>query len=185
MIGLGAQFSQLIKSQWYSENDLLSHCSVTAFEKNAYKESFEVTQRHGVTSNKSKSFFFLSRFSFTNIHDSQYSRRRTKDISLTPLYDSHLLYRHLDISQAITSDSWSLHIASSQTWIAKHWVLSTSRWPLSYAPKHINASITCSTHQEGWSIHFTIFYSNQAKLQELSKFKTTLITFQPTLTCSK
>ena len=59
MIGLGAQFSQLIKSQWYSENDLLSHCSVTAFEKNAYKESFEVTQRHGVTSNKSKSFFFF------------------------------------------------------------------------------------------------------------------------------
>ena len=60
--GLAAQFSQLIKSQWYSVNDLLSHCSVTAFEKNAYKESFEVTQRHGVTSNKSKSFFFYLGF---------------------------------------------------------------------------------------------------------------------------
>ena len=47
--GLRAQFSQLTKSQRYSVNVLLNHCS---FDK---KWSFEVTLCQGVTSKKSKS----------------------------------------------------------------------------------------------------------------------------------
>ena len=43
-------------------------------------------------------FFFLSGFSFTNIHESQDS-----------------LHEHLDISRAITAESSPLHIASSRT----------------------------------------------------------------------
>ena len=55
--------------------------------------------------------FFLSRFSFTYIHDLQDSRRRGR-ISLTPLYHFHPLHRHLDISWAITAESSPLNILS-------------------------------------------------------------------------
>ena len=38
-----------------------------------------------------------------------------KDISLTPLYHFHPLHRHLDISQAVTTESSPLKIASNRT----------------------------------------------------------------------
>ena len=59
--------------------------------------------------------FFLSGFSFTNIHNSQDSRGRGRPFFLTPLYHFHPLHRYLDISRAITAESSPLHIASSQT----------------------------------------------------------------------
>ena len=52
--------------------------------------------------------FFLSKFSFRNIHDLQDSRERGY------LLESSLLHRHLDINPAITAESSSLHIASSR-----------------------------------------------------------------------
>ena len=51
-----------------------------------------------------KSFFFLSGFSFTNIHDSQDSKGKGEGICLNPLYLLHRLHRHLDISRAITAE---------------------------------------------------------------------------------
>ena len=45
---------------------------------------------------------FLSRFPFTNIHESLDCRRKGKGISLTPHYHLHLLHRHLDSSRTIT-----------------------------------------------------------------------------------
>ena len=39
-------------------------------------------------------------------------------ISLTPLCYFHLLYRHLDVSRAITAETSPLHIASSQLQVA-------------------------------------------------------------------
>ena len=45
--------------------------------------------------------FFLSGFSFMNIHDSQDNR----GISSTPLYHFHLFLRHVDISGEATADS--------------------------------------------------------------------------------
>ena len=49
-------------------------------------------------------FFFLSGFSFTNIHDSQDSKGKGEGICLNPLYLLHRLHRHLDISRAITAE---------------------------------------------------------------------------------
>ena len=60
-------------------------------------------------------FFFLSMFSLTINHDLQDSRGRGGAISLIPLYDFHLLHRHVDISQAITTGSSPLRIASNWT----------------------------------------------------------------------
>ena len=70
---------------------------------------------------KFKSIFFLSGFSFMNIHYSQDSRGRGEGISLTPLYHFHPHHRHLDINQAITAESSPLHIASSQTQTRNLW----------------------------------------------------------------
>ena len=50
--------------------------------------------------------FFLSWFSFSNIHSSQDSRGRGEAISVTPLY--------LGISRTITAESSLLHISNSQ-----------------------------------------------------------------------
>ena len=56
-------------------------------------------------------FFFLSGFSFTNIHDSRDSRGRG----------------HLDISRVITAESSPLHIAGSRTRTGILWFPSASR----------------------------------------------------------
>lgn len=56
-------------------------------------------------------FFFLSRFSFANIHNSQDNREKGNAF-LTSLYHFHSLHRQLDISLAITAAYSPLHIAS-------------------------------------------------------------------------
>ena len=70
--------------------------------------------------------FFLSEFSFTNIHDLQGSRGRGEAISLIPLYHFHPLQRHLDISRAITAESSTLYIACSRTRTGNLWFPSAS-----------------------------------------------------------
>ena len=58
--------------------------------------------------------FFLSGFSFTNIHDLQDSKGRGEAISLTSLYHFLLLYRHFNISSP-------LHIANN-------WIRTRNLW---------------------------------------------------------
>ena len=70
---------------------------------------------------KNWTYFFLSGFSFTNIHESQDFRGRGGGISLTPHYHFQPLHRHLDISRAVTAESSPLHIASSQTRTGDLW----------------------------------------------------------------
>ena len=60
-------------------------------------------------SQQSCSFFFLSGFSFTKIHDSQDSRGRGEVFCLTPLYHFYRLCRHLNISGTATAGSLPLH----------------------------------------------------------------------------
>ena len=67
--------------------------------------------------------FFLSGFSFTNIHNSLDGRGRGR----VSLYHIYSLHRHLDISRTIAADSSPLHIASSWTQIGHLWFLSESR----------------------------------------------------------
>ena len=61
-----------------------------------------------------KGFFFLSGFSFTNIHESGL-QGKGEGIYLTPHYHLHPLHGHLGISRAITAESSRLHMASSRT----------------------------------------------------------------------
>ena len=64
-----------------------------------------------------RGYFFLSGFSFTDIHDPQDNRGRGNlSLSSTALYHFHLFHRHLDISQEINAESSPMHIASSRTW---------------------------------------------------------------------
>ena len=58
-------------------------------------------------------FFFLSGFSFTNIHDSQDGRGRGR--LFLQLLSITSTCRYLDISWVITTESSPLHIASSRT----------------------------------------------------------------------
>ena len=62
---------------------------------------------------------------------------KRESISLAPHYHFHPLYRHLDISRAITAESSPLHIASSRTRTGNLWFPSASRQPLSYAPSKL------------------------------------------------
>ena len=73
-------------------------------------------------------FFFFSIWVFFHEH-SQFTEQQGKGegICLTPLYNLHPLYRHLDISRAITADSSPLHIASSRTRTGNRWFPSASR----------------------------------------------------------
>ena len=86
--------------------------------------------------------FFLSGFSFMNIHGLQ-DRREGETISLIHLYHIQPDPRHLGISWAITAESSLLHIAinRARTHIAINrartvclWFASAIRKPLSYAP---------------------------------------------------
>ena len=58
--------------------------------------------------------FFLSGFSFKNIHDSQNGRRWGRVTPLTPFSDFHPLHRHLDIIQLVAAESSPLYIASNR-----------------------------------------------------------------------
>ena len=64
--------------------------------------------------------FFLSGFSFTNIHDSQDSRWKGR-LLLSPFYHFHPLHRHLDISWVIAAETPPLRIAGSRNWTWKLW----------------------------------------------------------------
>ena len=86
--------------------------------------------------------FFLSGFSFMNIHGLQ-DRREGETISLIHLYHIQPDPRHLGISWAITAESSLLHIAinRARTHIAINrartvclWFASAIRKPRSYAP---------------------------------------------------
>ena len=69
-----------------------------------------------------RSFFFLSGFSFWNIHNSAEEQQRNEEaISLTPLYHFYLVYRPLDINQVFTADNSPLHKASSWAQIVNLW----------------------------------------------------------------
>ena len=61
--------------------------------------------------------FFLSGFSFMNIHESQDCSGRGGGVSLTPHYHLHLLHRNLDISWAITAESSPLYIPTQKSGI--------------------------------------------------------------------
>ena len=74
-----------------------------------------------------ETFFLLSGFSFTTIHESQDCRGRGRAFFLTPHYPFHRLHRHLDISRTITAESSPLHIASSRTRTGNLWFPSASR----------------------------------------------------------
>ena len=80
-------------------------------------------------------FFFLSVFFFTDIHNSQDSRRKGEGeaIFLTPLYHFHLLPRHIDIRWVINAESSPIPIANNQTRTQNPWFLSTRHETLSYA----------------------------------------------------
>ena len=54
-------------------------------------------------------------------------QRKGEGIPLTPHYHFHPLYRHLDISRAITAESSPLHIASSRTRTGNLWFSSARR----------------------------------------------------------
>ena len=97
--------------------------------------------------NKIYNFLFLFCFAFFFIwvffHEHSLftgQQRKGESIFLTPLYHFHLLHRHLGISQAITVESSSLHIASSRNQTGNLWFPSASRQPLSYAPLNPNQS---------------------------------------------
>ena len=77
--------------------------------------------------------FFLSGFSFTNIHDSQDSRWKGR-LLLSPFYHFHPLHRHLDISWVIAAETPPLRIAGSRNWT----------WKLWYTPFRIHSFHTCT-----------------------------------------
>ena len=73
--------------------------------------------------------FFFKIFIGVLFHEhSRYIGQQEKGeaISLTPHYHFHPLRIHLDISRAITVDSWLLHIASNPTWTRDLWFPSPS-----------------------------------------------------------
>ena len=78
------------------------------------------------------SFFFFSFFFYFWVFFHEHSRftgeqGKEEAISLTPLYHSNPLYRHLVISQKITVESSPLYITSSQTRTGNRWFPSASR----------------------------------------------------------
>ena len=86
---------------------------------------------------------FVSRFSFTNIHESQGCRRKDR---ATPHYHFHPLHRHLNIGWVIIEDSSLFHIASRWTQIGNLWLLSISSLPLRYVPLKIRVLFSLVTN---------------------------------------
>ena len=60
-------------------------------------------------------FFFLSGFSFSNIHESRDCKGKWEGISLTPHCNFHPLHRNLEISRVITANSSLLHTDCTRT----------------------------------------------------------------------
>ena len=65
-------------------------------------------------------FFFLFRFTFTNIHNHR-TAEEGGGYYLTPLYPFHPLHRHFDINRVITAESSPLRIASSRARTGNLW----------------------------------------------------------------
>ena len=86
---------------------------------------------------------FVSRFSFTNIHESQGCRRKDR---ATPHYYFHPLHRHLNIGWVIIEDSSLFHIASRWTQIGNLWLLSISSLPLRYVPLKLRVLFSLVTN---------------------------------------
>ena len=109
-----------------SANQWTGFCIIgTSVMKDSRRSSSTYTESlflHVVKHNLLFLFFFLSGFSFTNIHDSQDSRwieRPSPSIlSTTP----PPLYRHVDISWVIVAESSTLRIAAirNRTWNLWH-----------------------------------------------------------------
>ena len=97
-----------------------------ALSKNPQKDGRPLRICKLVNEKNISGFFFLSAFSFTNIHESQDCRGRG-GISLTPHYHLHPLHRHLDISRANTAERSPLHMANSRTQTGNLWFPSASR----------------------------------------------------------
>ena len=66
-------------------------------------------------------FFFLYRGIFSRPLTNYRTVGEGKGISLTPHYHFHPLYRYLDIGQAVTAESSTLHIGRSWTRIGNIW----------------------------------------------------------------
>ena len=75
-----------------------------------------------------RSFFFLSRFSFTDIH---VTNHRTAGEGgghfFNSYYHAQPLHRHLGISRTITAENSTLHIANNRTRTGNLWFPSASR----------------------------------------------------------
>ena len=110
-------------------NSLLFPCKILVTSRKNNKKSleykiFQINLMHA--SYHFFTIFFLSGFSFTNIHTSQESglQRKGEGIYLTPLYHFQPLQRHLNISRAITAESSPLHIGISRTQTGNLWFAS-------------------------------------------------------------
>ena len=89
-------------------------------------------------------FFFFFYLDFLSQPFTSYrTAGEGRDHSLTPHYHFHPLHRHLGISCAITAESLSLHIGSSQTRTRNLWFPGASHWPLSYV-LNVLPAFTCA-----------------------------------------
>ena len=94
--------------EWFLYNRDLSHERVkTFFIHHIWKFAF--TYRKAELDS-----FFLSGFSFTNIHYSKDNSGEGKTVSLYPFYHIYLFHRHLDIYQIIATGRSSLRKAGSR-----------------------------------------------------------------------
>ena len=76
-------------------------------------------QMQAVTRNTNSTFFYLG-FLSHDIHIFQGSKGRGRPI-LIPLYNFHLLHKHLCISWAITAESSPMHMNSGQSQTENRW----------------------------------------------------------------
>ena len=86
-------------------------------------------------------FFFLSGFSFTNVH---IQRTAGKVGGYLLIYHFLPLHSHLDISRVIAAERSLLHIAGIQIRTGNLWFPNTSCLPLTYMPFKIFSVYTCT-----------------------------------------
>ena len=91
-------------------------------------------------------FFYLGFFSLT--FTNHRTAREGGSISLTPHYH-HPLYRHLNISRAITAESSPLHIAGSRT---------RTREPLVYDSKSLTTKLLKNIVNLSWIINTRCYF---------------------------
>ena len=129
-----------IEIPWEPTNEVDKHTVAVMRSNSLVKESVvgHIPQNISKFSLMFLFFFFFFFFSiWVFLHErSLFTGQQGKGegIFLTPLNHFHPLHRHLDISQAITAESSSLHIACNQTRTGNVWFPSASHYSLSYAP---------------------------------------------------